>query len=207
MLRRLAAPALLLASSAVASASDLDYDDFGVVEPRILDSVFNLSGTTFNPASILAALLIGILFALTVGQNFLGGGSAGGSNSYGQQSYGQSSFYARSDKKIYENDLAVQMQQLAHAFKKYEVSELECHMYVACEAAMENKHEENGVLARKVFEIMSRIKKHGRESVDRKDKYVGELLGSFLFGQSSEWEDPCVNLRSKCYEATKKPQA
>ena len=46
------------------------------------------------------------------------------------------------------------MQQLAQAFKKYEVSELECHLYVACEASQEQKHEENGVLARKVFDIM-----------------------------------------------------
>ena len=51
------------------------------------------------------------------------------------------------------------------------------------------------------------MKKHGRENVDRKDKYVGELLGSFLFGQASQEADPCLQLRSKCYEATKKPVA
>ena len=110
MFRRFAAAsAILLAtlanSAAAAAAADADLDyDFGEVEPRLLNSVFNLSSTSFNPASLLAALLIGILFALTVGQGFLGGSGAGASG-YGQQqqSYGQSSFYARSDKRIHEN--------------------------------------------------------------------------------------------------------
>ncbi len=46
------------------------------------------------------------------------------------------------------------MYQLAEAFKKYEVEEQNCQMYVACEASQEARHEENGQLARDVYHIM-----------------------------------------------------
>ncbi len=50
--------------------------------------------------------------------------------------------------------MASQMAQLARAFEKYEVHDLECQMYVACEASQEAKHEENGALAKQVFGVM-----------------------------------------------------
>ena len=46
------------------------------------------------------------------------------------------------------------MYLLAEAFKRYEVHDLNCEMYVACEASQTNKHEENGPLATSVHQIM-----------------------------------------------------
>ncbi len=55
------------------------------------------------------------------------------------------------------------MAQLAEAFKKYEVADLECQMYVACEASQEARHEENGALAKEVFAIMRWVNTAGRK--------------------------------------------
>ena len=54
--------------------------------------------------AILAAVLIGLLFFLTVGQNFFGA-SAGSGSAYGYQRQGEgglphNEFYARSDKRV-----------------------------------------------------------------------------------------------------------
>ncbi len=46
------------------------------------------------------------------------------------------------------------MEQLEHAFKKWEVTEAECQMFVACEAAQKEKHDQNGQLAVDVYNIM-----------------------------------------------------
>ncbi len=46
------------------------------------------------------------------------------------------------------------MHSLEVAFKKYSVTHIECQMYVACEAGQENRQEENGPLAKIVFDII-----------------------------------------------------
>merc|ERR1712008_363803 len=53
------------------------------------------------------------------------------------------------------NDIASKMAQLEQAFKKYQVTEAECEMYIACEASQVNRHEENGPLAKIIFDIIS----------------------------------------------------
>ena len=51
-------------------------------------------------------------------------------------------------------DIASKMAQLEQAFKKYQVTEAECEMYIACEASQVNRHEENGPLAKIIFDII-----------------------------------------------------
>ena len=46
------------------------------------------------------------------------------------------------------------MAQLEQAFKKYQVEEAECEMYIACEASQVQRIEENGPLARIVYDIL-----------------------------------------------------
>ena len=49
-------------------------------------------------------------------------------------------------------DVASKMAQLEQAFKKYQVEEAECEMYIACEASQVHRIEENGPLARIVYD-------------------------------------------------------
>jgi hypothetical protein len=46
------------------------------------------------------------------------------------------------------------MAQLENAFKKYEVEEAECMMYVACEASQTHRLDDNGPLAKIVADIL-----------------------------------------------------
>ena len=46
------------------------------------------------------------------------------------------------------------MAQLEQAFKKYQVEEAECEMYISCEASQVHRIEENGPLARIVHDIL-----------------------------------------------------
>ena len=46
------------------------------------------------------------------------------------------------------------MAQLETAFKKYQVAEAECEMYIACESSQVHRIEENGPLAKIVFDIL-----------------------------------------------------
>ena len=46
------------------------------------------------------------------------------------------------------------MAQLEQAFKKYQVEEAECEMYIACEASQVQRIDENGPLARIVHDIL-----------------------------------------------------
>jgi len=45
------------------------------------------------------------------------------------------------------------MAQLDQALKKYQVEEAECEMFIACEASQVHRLEENGPLARIVYDI------------------------------------------------------
>eukprot|EP00095_Tigriopus_kingsejongensis_P008677 maker-scaffold72_size415059-snap-gene-3.19 protein:Tk08677 transcript:maker-scaffold72_size415059-snap-gene-3.19-mRNA-1 annotation:"hypothetical protein DAPPUDRAFT_307693" len=199
---------LLIATCTAWEHEGMDFeDDQG--EGRIFSSVGGLSlfnNTSTNVGSLLAALLLAILFFVTLAPAF--GNLGGGGNGQGQ-SYGQSSFYARSDRRVYEEDLASQMFQLAEAFKKYEVKDVDCQTYVACEASQTQRHEENGILAKVVYGIMKKLNKFGLKQVERKDKYVASLLKMFQYGDESNRqgkEDACSQQRDKCYNATKKPE-
>lgn len=202
---------VLISSSTAFEYDILDYDSSDQGEGRIFTSVGGglFNNTSVNVASLLAALLLAIFFLVTLGPAFgLGGGGGSG---YGQQSqgYGQSSFYARSDKRIFDQDLASQMFQLAEAFKKYEVKDRDCQTYVACEASQVQRHEENGILAKVVYDVMKKLSKHGVKQVEKKDKYVAGLVRLFQYGDEAHRlgkDDACGKQRDKCYNATKKPE-
>jgi len=104
-------------------------------------------------------------------------------------------------KRFADNDIASKMAQLEQAFKKYQVEEAECEMYIACEASQVQRIEENGPLARIVFDILSTFnrEKDGHKWDDRMEG----LVKAFEFGtgaSASGQVDPCQPLRNKCFE-------
>ena len=46
------------------------------------------------------------------------------------------------------------MNNLEHAFKKYNFHDNECQMFVACESAQLDRQEENGPLAKTIYDII-----------------------------------------------------
>jgi len=85
-------------ASVNAEAWDLQEEDvYG--EPRLLDSVFN--NTEINMNSILALVLIGILFLVTSGGSFLPG-SGYSRNSYGQGYYDYQDYGAYNQDQFYK---------------------------------------------------------------------------------------------------------
>jgi len=99
------------------------------------------------------------------------------------------------------NDIASKMAQLEQAFKKYQVTEAECEMYIACEASQVNRHEENGPLAKIVFDIIGTFNraKDGHKWDDRMEG----LVQAFEYGtgaQAAGQVDACEPLRNKCFE-------
>lgn len=167
-------------------------------EARLLDGVFNNTSIDLN--SILALVLIGILALVTIGPNFLGGSSSynrGGYEYSDYGGYGDQQFYKRSDANV--DNLAGKMYQLEQAFKKYEVNEIECRMYVACEASQVDRLEENGPLAKIVFDILSK----GRNNEEKLDSDLEGLTQSFEYGSAALQYgkvDGCQPLRNKCFE-------
>jgi len=104
-------------------------------------------------------------------------------------------------KRFAFDDIASKMAQLEQAFKKYQVEEAECEMYIACEASQVQRIEENGPLARIVFDILSTFnrEKDGHKWDDRMEG----LVKAFEFGtgaSASGQVDPCQPLRNKCFE-------
>ena len=97
----------MLFAASVVRADDWDLAEEDVYgEARLLDSVFNNTSIDLN--SILALILIGVLALITLGPNFLGGGSGSG---YGQRNsyynnyadyqdgyYNENQFYQRAGK-------------------------------------------------------------------------------------------------------------
>ena len=97
----------MLFAASVVRADDWDLAEEDVYgEPRLLDSVFNNTSIDLN--SILALILIGVLALITLGPNFLGGGSGSGygqrnsyyNNAYDYQDgyYNENQFYQRAGK-------------------------------------------------------------------------------------------------------------
>jgi len=122
---------------------------------------------------------------------------------YGQQ-FAQDHFYEEPTqyqtryKRFAPNDIASKMAQLEQAFKKYQVEEAECEMYIACEASQVQRIDENGPLARIVYDILSTFNraKDGHKWDDRMDG----LVQAFEYGTGAQTADPCQPLRNKCFE-------
>lgn len=171
---------------------------------------FNSTTADMIAAAALAGGLIALLYAIAFsGDTATGygyGGYGGGYGGYGYGGYGQSSFNSRSDKKLVEQELSNSMLALAEAFKKFEVEDLNCQLYVACEASQVHKHEENGVLAKTVFGVMRTMNKHGKKAVQAQDEYVASLLDAYNYGDQELKggnKDACVSLRDTCYNSRK----
>merc|ERR1712038_377028 len=130
-------------------------------------------------------------------------GAAQNYKRYGQQ-FAQDHFYEDPTqyqtryKRFAPNDIASKMAQLEQAFKKYQVEEAECEMYIACEASQVQRIDENGPLARIVYDILSTFNraKDGHKWDDRMDG----LVQAFEYGTGAQTADPCQPLRNKCFE-------
>ena len=83
----------LATASVKAEAWDLAEDEEFYGEPRLLDSLFNNTGQ-ISMNAILALVLVGVLFLVTSGGSFLGGGSGYNRNSYaGYGDYDYQNYY------------------------------------------------------------------------------------------------------------------
>merc|ERR1719361_2935863 len=155
--------------------------------------------------AILALVLVGVLFLVTSGGSFLGGGSGYNRNSYAgygdydyQNYYQDNQFYNRAG---HTEDIASKMAQLEQAFKKYQVEEAECEMYIACEASQVQRIEEHGPLARIVHDILSTFNRS--KDGHKWDARMEGLVKAFEFGtgaSAAAQADPCLPLRNKCFE-------
>jgi len=194
----------MLFAASVVRADDWDLAEEDVYgEPRLLDSVFNNTSIDLN--SILALILIAVLALVTLGPNFLGGGGSGYgqrnsyyNDYYDQEYYNQGQFYQRTGKV---DDVATKLAQLDSALKKYQVEEAECEMFIACEASQVHRLEENGPLAKIVYEIFSTM--NPEKNYPKMDDRMANLFQSFQYGtnayQSGQY-DACQPLRNKCFE-------
>jgi len=174
-------------------------------------TVFTSGGTYYLALNTTYLIYYGILIGLGLLAAFaLASVGTGGSST---SSYGHSSGqYSRADhldsdeflvqrQKRYIEDIASKMAQLEQAFKKYQVEEAECEMYIACEASQVQRIEENGPLARIVHDILSTFNrsKDGHKWDDRMEG----LVKAFEFGTGASaagQADPCLPLRNKCFE-------
>jgi len=197
---------LCLALATAVRANDFEVsEEYVYGEPRLLDGVFNNTSIDLN--SILALVLIAILALVTIGPNFLGGGGTGyGYNRNGYEQYNdyydynnQQQFYKRAGQ--FDSDVAGKMAQLEQAFKKYQVEEAECEMYISCEASQVHRIEENGPLARIVHDILSTFNR--AKDGHKWDSRIEGLVQAFEYGTGARQagsEDPCQPLRNKCFE-------
>merc|ERR1712166_501 len=166
-----------------------------------------VNNATMLIVGVLAIAIVGLLSYILLSQSGL---LAGLSNRNDQDYYypEQEGFYSEEDpgfqtryKRFAPNDIASKMAQLEQAFKKYQVTEAECEMYIACEASQVNRHEENGPLAKIVFDIIGTFNraKDGHKWDDRMEG----LVQAFEYGtgaQAAGQVDACEPLRNKCFE-------
>jgi len=156
-------------------------------------------------------VLLGLaLLALLALAPLFGGSSADSGYGYQhyQQRFGQenpnSDFHQHQRQRrgfAWDSDVAGKMAQLENAFKKYQVEEAECEMYIACEASQVNRHEANGPLAKQVYDILSEFNraKDGHKWDDR----ISGLVQAFEYGSGAYYAgqtDACQPLRNKCFE-------
>merc|ERR1711971_1093360 len=174
------------------------------------DERFFVSSGGSNYLTLTSTLLLGALAALILLVGVVVLTASAVSSSRAQKKYDhqyEETFYADSEnahtryRRSASNDIASKMAQLEQAFKKYQVEEAECELYIACEASQEQRIEENGPLARIVFDILSTFNraKDGHKWDDRMEG----LVKAFEFGtgaSASGQVDPCQPLRNKCFE-------
>jgi len=203
---------VFIAFLALASASAVNLE-----KPESFTEELGRFWTTNNMGSFLTLnatqLAIGVTVLLAVAVVaviLLGGGglfSRTGYQRYGNEVphqhayYGDDAEYQTRYKRFAPNDIASKMAQLEQAFKKYQVEEAECEMYIACEASQVQRIEENGPLARIVHDILSTFNrsKDGHKWDDRMEG----LVKAFEFGTGASaagQADPCLPLRNKCFE-------
>jgi len=165
-----------------------------------------VNNATMLVVGVVAIGLVGLLSYILLQRSDL---LAGLSNRNDQDYYyPEEGFYSEEDpgfqtryKRFASNDIASKMAQLEQAFKKYQVTEAECEMYIACEASQVNRHEENGPLAKIIFDIISTFNraKDGHKWDDRMEG----LVQAFEYGtgaQAAGQVDACEPLRNKCFE-------
>jgi len=169
-------------------------------------TVFTSGGTYYLALNTTYLIYYGILIGLGLLAVFAMAsiGAPSQAAGYGQSS-GQYSRYSTADseeflhrQRRYAEDIASKMAQLEQAFKKYQVEEAECEMYIACEASQVQRIDENGPLARIVYDILSTFNraKDGHKWDDRMDG----LVQAFEYGTGAQTADPCQPLRNKCFE-------
>jgi len=165
-----------------------------------------VNNATMLVVGVVAIGLVGLLSYILLQRSDL---LSGLSNRNDQEYYyPEEGFYSEEDpgfqtryKRFAPNDIASKMAQLEQAFKKYQVTEAECEMYIACEASQVNRHEENGPLAKIIFDIISTFNraKDGHKWDDRMEG----LVQAFEYGtgaQAAGQVDACEPLRNKCFE-------
>jgi len=202
---------VLFAILALASASAVKLEKPDLVDEdssRLFYTSNSMGSFLALNSTVLAAGVV-ILLGLAVVALLLSQGGLSGYSRYGQEYphhheqayYGDETEFQTRYKRFAPNDIASKMAQLEQAFKKYQVEEAECELYIACEASQEQRIEENGPLARIVFDILSTFnrEKDGHKWDDRMEG----LVKAFEFGtgaSASGQVDPCQPLRNKCFE-------
>jgi len=202
---------VLFAFLAVASASavKLEKPDLVDEDSSRLFYTSNNMGSFLALNSTILILGVGALIVVAVLALVLSQGGLSGYSRYGQEYphhheqayYGDETEFQTRYKRFAATDIASKMAQLEQAFKKYQVEEAECELYIACEASQVQRIEENGPLARIVFDILSTFNraKDGHKWDDRMEG----LVKAFEFGtgaSASGQVDPCQPLRNKCFE-------
>jgi len=207
MLCKIALIACLATTAMALNQAENEYMDISQDLARTFN--FNVSQVSVPILGGLAALLIGILIAASV---YYGRGVPAEETGYGygqkysqaydQQYYGENNFYARrGDHEV--NDFASLMFSLENAFKKWEISEVECKMFEACQAAIVEEHSKNGPTAKSLYDIISAIKtKKQLDTVKLRPEHKA-IIDSFDYGRDSAdfgTPEPCQELRVKCAE-------
>jgi len=198
---------LTYASANEVDQSVVENQEMAKSYPEALGRLF-LNGLNSTMLVFGVAVLAGLLLFALFAANTPGAASQRYEQDPYADYYAHGGYYQGYDDQEYQtryrrstSDIASKMAQLEQAFKKYQVEEAECEMYIACEASQVQRIEENGPLARIVFDILSTFnrEKDGHKWDDRMEG----LVKAFEFGtgaSASGQVDPCQPLRNKCFE-------
>jgi len=193
---------VFMALFAISSATETNQE---VEKGRLFDPLGYID-TTFNTAGVVAVVVFGVAILVLATQIILPRLTSrefkrNDVEPYDEGLYSEDQYLQNRYKRFAPNDIASKMAQLEQAFKKYQVEEAECEMYIACEASQVQRIEENGPLARIVHDILSTFNrsKDGHKWDDRMEG----LVKAFEFGTGASaagQADPCLPLRNKCFE-------
>merc|ERR1711971_395514 len=146
---------------ALTSATEVGSSAKESVSGRFLTTTGDGNYLALN-STVLTLGVIVLLGVVIVAMIALGGGglfSKSSSQRFAKEPYQEELYNAEETEfqtryRRSASDIASKMAQLEQAFKKYQVTEAECEMYIACEASQVNRHEENGPLAKIIFDII-----------------------------------------------------